>query len=212
MPATKKTADTDQIERIREQVEEIDDWAASRVLAYRSQRDLWQRVTYILLGVSAATAIGAAISAGLKAQLSTVIFAGVSAGLSVITASLKTPTQVTKAEAARATVGALRAKIDDFQTDMPDLSSQDRKRQLEQIRKDYREASKLPSPSERRLNIVAAAWERMTAFQRNIHARQTRWLSSSSFLLQQASEHFMRFFPRLLNLSAADETGYKPES
>jgi hypothetical protein len=173
MPANNKVTDAEQIQLIRDQVEGYDEWAASRVLAYRSQRDAWQWATYILLAVSAATAIGAAISAGLKIQLSTIIFAGVSAGLSVITASLKAPSQITKAEAALAKVGTLQAKIDDFQTDILGLSDQNRTRQLDRIRSDYKEAMKLPSPSDRRLVKASAKLRKMSPSERNIQARPT---------------------------------------
>ena len=170
MARDRKSPDTVQTERIRIEINAIDEWAMVRVLAFRSQRDFWQRLTYILLAVSAGTAIGAAISAGLKAQLSTIIFAGVSAGLSVVTASLKTPTQITKSETALATIGALRAKIRAFQTDLPDLSAQSSARQLEQVRRDYREALKLHSPSDRRLAKAADALQRMSEYDINVRA------------------------------------------
>jgi hypothetical protein len=140
-------------------MENIDTWAQARILAYRSQRDLWKRINYILLGVSALTAIGAAISAGLKVQLWTIIFAGMSAGLSVINASLKSPTQVTKLETALATTGALRAKITAFLTDLRHLPAQDMTLRLKQCREDYEQVMKLPSPSHARLTRAANTLE-----------------------------------------------------
>ena len=151
MTSDKNPTETDQKQRIKQEFERYDLWAHARILAYRSQRDHWQIVTYILLGVSAATAIGAAISAGLKVQLWTIIFAGVTAGLSVINASLRTPTQLTKSDNALTALSALRAKVEAFLTDMPDLTEQNLARRRDQCRSDYQDALKLPSPSDRLL-------------------------------------------------------------
>ena len=150
------------MQRIRQEIQEIHLWAQGRIIAYRLERDLWQRLTYLLLGISALTAIGAAISAGLKVQLWTIIFAGVSAGLSVINASLRSPNQVSKLEAALTTVGALRAKVKAFMTDLPDLSTQNAMQRLEQCRKEYEQAMKLPSPSNALLIRAASTLENMT--------------------------------------------------
>jgi hypothetical protein len=179
MTTDKKLTDgTNQIKRITREIDEMDTWAQARVLAYRSQRDHWQLVTYILLGFSAGTAIGAGISAGLKVQLWTIIFAGVSAGLSVINASLKTPTQITKSETAFTTVSALRGKVKAFRTDLPDLSAQNLTRRLEQVRKEYEQAQKLPSPSYSQLTRAAKALQSMSVTEMSVVAMANQSIAS----------------------------------
>lgn len=142
--------------RITAEVDKIDTWTRPRVVAYRRQRDSWKRITYGLLVLSALTAIGAAITAGLSVLLGSVIFAGLSAGLSVINTSLKGPAQISKSEKARTTVSALGGSIDAFRTDMPDLKAEALDERLQQLRKEYEEAKKLPDPSERQLTGAAS--------------------------------------------------------
>ena len=36
MPASKKVANADQLERVKQEIKDIDEWAEGRVLAYRS--------------------------------------------------------------------------------------------------------------------------------------------------------------------------------
>jgi hypothetical protein len=152
------SAEESQAERrqhIIDEVERLEVWTRSRVIAYRRQRDFWQRITYYLLAFSAITAVGAAISAGLSARLWSVIFAGVSAGVSVINASLKAATQIAKSEKDLSVVAAFGASVRTFKTDLPNLSVQMLERRLQQLRKQYQDALKLPQPSEKELDKAA---------------------------------------------------------
>jgi hypothetical protein len=139
-------------QQITNEIEELQIWTRSRVIAYRRQRDFWQRLTYYLLALSALTAIGAAISAGLSARIWSVVFAGISAGASVINASLKTGTQIARSEKDLSVAAALGASISALKTDLPHLSVKILERRLQQLREQYQEALKLPQPSEKELN------------------------------------------------------------
>ncbi len=161
MASNDKESQADQQRRIGAEIQRLQGWTRPRIIAYRRQRDLWQKATYYLLTLSAITAIGAAISAGLSARLSSIIFAGVSAGVSVINASLKTVAQISKSEKALTAVSALQAKIRAFSTDSPGLSTQIRESRLKELRKEYEEALKLPEPSQKELEKAVISMRTM---------------------------------------------------
>jgi GNAT superfamily N-acetyltransferase len=149
-------------QRIADEVEKVDIWIKPRVVAYRKQRDFWQRTTYSLLAVSAITAIGAAISAGMSAELWSVIFAGLSAGMSVINVSLKVASQGDKAEKRLAVAAALVAAIRAFETDLPNLRAQNLERRLQQLREEQQEVLQLCQPSGRQLKKASTKINVMT--------------------------------------------------
>lgn len=139
------------LQRIAVEIHALELWTSARVIAYRRQRDSWQQITYYLLGLSAVTAVGAGISAGMSARTWSIVFAGFSAGASVINASLKLAVQVTKSDNALGVVADLRGRIRAFNTDISELSAPALERRLGQLRDQYQKASQLPQPSERQL-------------------------------------------------------------
>jgi len=160
--------------QIRREVKDIETWNRPRVLAYRRQQDFWQEVTYGLLSVSAATAVGAAIAAGLSIRLLSIIFAGVSAGLSVINASLKAPTQAAESDKARAMVANLGSNITAFYTDSSSLSIAEQQRRLDQLRKDQQKAMELSEPRTKRLEKAMTELRGMSRQKQVVLGRRRR--------------------------------------
>jgi hypothetical protein len=149
-----------QVNAFKKEIAETHIWARARVVAYSHQRDRWQRGTYWLLGASAILAAGAAISAGLSVHLLSVIFAGISAALSVLTASLKTVSRVSQAEKSHSEVTILSKRIRALETDLDaglqDLSLTELKLRVEEVRKQTEEAGTRPQPSLKELKEAVA--------------------------------------------------------